>query len=89
MATELPLLVEEYNLDTDGRDTLNAYVVGLQDWVAGILDWHSLCGRYNESALLRRYRRPPQWSAGPTGLGTAAVRITSMRLGAFENITIG
>jgi germacradienol/geosmin synthase len=53
-ASELPLLAEEYGLDTDAREALDAYVVGLQDWMSGILDWHMLCGRYEESALRRR-----------------------------------
>jgi len=51
----------------------------MQDWMAGILDWHMLTGRYPESALRRRYacglndRRTPQRQlGGPTGLGTSA-----------------
>jgi germacradienol/geosmin synthase len=72
IATELPVLVDDFNLDADAREALDAYVVGLQDWVAGILDWHMLTGRYGESALRRRYRTPPQRFGGPTGLGTSA-----------------
>jgi germacradienol/geosmin synthase len=72
IATELPVLVDDFDLDADAREALDAYVVGLQDWVAGILDWHMLTGRYGESALRRRYRTPPQCCGGPTGLGTSA-----------------
>jgi germacradienol/geosmin synthase len=72
IATELPVLINDFNLDTDAREALDAYVVGLQDWMAGILDWHMLTGRYGESALRRRYRTPPQRFSGPTGLGTSA-----------------
>jgi germacradienol/geosmin synthase len=72
IATELPVLVDDFDLDADAREALDAYVVGLQDWVAGILDWHMLTGRYGESALRRRYRTPPQRFGGPTGLGTSA-----------------
>lgn len=82
IATELPVLVDEFNLDADARDALDAYVVGLQDWMAGILDWHMLTGRYPESALRRRYplgsndrRTPPRRFGGPTGLGTSAALI--------------
>ncbi|MGH3939303.1 MAG: family 2 encapsulin nanocompartment cargo protein terpene cyclase [Pseudonocardiaceae bacterium] len=57
IVTELPFLAEEYNLDTHARDALNAYVVGMQDWMAGILDWHRLCGRYDEVALRRNQQR--------------------------------
>lgn len=79
IATELPLLPGNFNLDADARETLDAYVVRLQDWMAGILDWHILTGRYDESALRRRYRTPPQWLSGPTGLGTSASRVRSSR----------
>jgi germacradienol/geosmin synthase len=75
IATELPLVADDFNLGADSRDALDAYVVGLQDWVAGILDWHRLCGRYNEPALRRRYRTPSQRVGGPTGLGTSATVI--------------
>jgi germacradienol/geosmin synthase len=72
IATELPLVVEDFDLDADGRAALDAYVVGMQDWMAGILDWHILCGRYGEAALKRRYRTSPQRVGSPTGLGTSA-----------------
>jgi germacradienol/geosmin synthase len=82
IATELPVLVDDFDLDADAREALDAYVVGLQDWVAGILDWHMLSGRYPESALRRRYslglddrRKPPYRLGGPTGRGTSATLI--------------
>ncbi|MGH3922899.1 MAG: terpene synthase family protein, partial [Pseudonocardiaceae bacterium] len=75
IATELPVLVDEFDLDADAREALDAYVVGLQDWMAGILDWHILTRRYGESALRRRYRTPPQRFGGPSGLGTSATVI--------------
>jgi germacradienol/geosmin synthase len=78
IATELPTLADNFNLDADAREALDAYVVGLQDWVAGILDWHMLSGRYPESALRRRYRRPAQRLGGPTGLGTSAALMKAM-----------
>ncbi|MBV9143862.1 MAG: germacradienol/geosmin synthase [Pseudonocardiales bacterium] len=89
IATELPALADDFNLDADAREALDAYVEGLQDWVAGILDWHMLTSRYPESALRRRYalglndrRTLPQRLGGPTGLGTSATLIdllSSMR----------
>jgi germacradienol/geosmin synthase len=75
IATELPVLVDGFDLDADAREALDAYVVGLQDWMAGILDWHILTRRYGESALRRRYRTPPQRFGGPSGLGTSATVI--------------
>ena len=87
IATELPLVAEDFNLDAEAREALDAYVVGLQDWVAGILDWHRLCGRYNEPALRRRYRTPPRRFGGPTGLGTSTT-VTGL-LSSMEVISIG
>jgi germacradienol/geosmin synthase len=78
IATELPPLAGDFNLDADAREALHAYVVGLQDWVAGILDWHRLTGRYDESALRQRYRMPTRLLSGPTGLGTSAARIGAL-----------
>jgi germacradienol/geosmin synthase len=78
IATELPVLADEFNLAEQARETLSAYVEGLQDWVAGILDWHRLSGRYDETALLRRYRKPPQQFDRPSGLGTSAIRLASL-----------
>ncbi|MGH3784831.1 MAG: terpene synthase family protein [Pseudonocardiaceae bacterium] len=75
LATELPFVVEDLGLDADAREALDEYVVGLQDWMAGILDWHMLTGRYPEAALRRRYRRPPPGLGGPTGLGTSVAVI--------------
>ena len=70
--TELPFVANEFGLGADARHALDAYLVGLQDWMAGILTWHMVTGRYGESAVRRRYRRPLRWAGGPTGLGTSA-----------------
>jgi germacradienol/geosmin synthase len=93
VATELPVLCDDYALDGPARATLNGYVVELQNWMAGILSWHLGCHRYEE-AELRRPARPeaapaastaPAASApetvrgfGPTGIGTGAARIAAL-----------
>ncbi|MCS0636741.1 germacradienol/geosmin synthase [Streptomyces sp. LP05-1] len=72
---ELPSLAERFGLDERGRAALDAYVGELQDWLAGILNWHRGARRYRAedvyagagTALWRGHR-------GPTGLGTAAAR---------------
>jgi germacradienol/geosmin synthase len=79
IATELPVIVEEFQLDAAAREALDGYVMGLQGWMAGILDWHRATGRYDESAVRRRYRRPPPGPGGPTGLGTSATLISGLR----------
>jgi germacradienol/geosmin synthase len=87
IATELPFIANDFNLDADARETLDTYVMGLQDWMAGILDWHMLCGRYDELALRRRYRTSPQRFSGPTGLGTSAAVIKLLNnMGAIGSI---
>ena len=75
VATELSFVADEVGLDAHARDALDEYVVGLQDWMAGILDWHMLSGRYPESALRQRYRKPAERLGGPTGLGSSAAVI--------------
>lgn len=40
---ELPLLYEDFSLDKAGRAALDAYVHELEDWLAGILNWHRGC----------------------------------------------
>lgn len=79
IATDLPVIVEEFQLETAAREALDDHVVGLQDWMAGILDWHMASGRYPEPALRRRYQKKPQRLGGPTGLGTSATVISGLR----------
>jgi germacradienol/geosmin synthase len=79
IATELPVVIEEFNLTANAREALRAYVGELQDWIVGIFDWHMLSGRYDESALRHRYRKPSQRPDGPSGLGTSATFISGLR----------
>jgi germacradienol/geosmin synthase len=79
LATDLPSVVDSFELGEDDRATLQAWVVSLQDWMAGILDWHRLTGRYDEDGLRRSSTAgggiATTLPAGPTGLGTSAARI--------------
>jgi germacradienol/geosmin synthase len=79
IAMELPLVVDEFGLDAAARAAVDSYVAGLQDWMAGILDWHMLSGRYAEPVLRRRYRRKPPRLGGPTGLGSSANFVSNVR----------
>lgn len=82
VATDLPVLADELGLDEEAREGLDAYVEGLQSWLAGVLDWHVMTGRYDEATLRRRYGTlsPQSWRR-PTGLGTSAARIVPERIG--------
>lgn len=53
LAEDLPALVADLALDAEARAALDAYVEGLKDWMAGILDWHILSRRYPEPELQR------------------------------------
>lgn len=74
---EVPLLYVEFGLDAEGRAAFEAYLRELEDWLAGILNWHRKVRRYGAedvhrgsgTALLRR---------GPTGLGTSAARVAGL-----------
>jgi germacradienol/geosmin synthase len=83
VATELPALLGELQLEEPGRTNLLGYVEGLQDWMAGVLNWHRETERYKESGLRykkSRLQEPPvqRWSFGPAGLGTAAARVGAL-----------
>ncbi|HWC83691.1 MAG TPA: germacradienol/geosmin synthase [Pseudonocardiaceae bacterium] len=75
LAVELPALFDEFDLDEEARTTLTGYAAELQDWMAGILTWHRDCRRYTESELRHHPVIGTPFGA-PTGLGTAALRLT-------------
>ncbi len=65
-----------WNFDQPARQDLDAYVTRLQDWMAGILNWHRECDRHTEPGLLRRYGPGPYLLPGAvSGLGIAAALI--------------
>ncbi|WP_245641780.1 terpene synthase family protein [Nonomuraea candida] len=75
VAHELPIVCDDFGLDAAARADVAAYVGELHDWLAGILNWHRGCFRYDEPTLLRQHRRPPWRLGGPSGLGTSAALI--------------
>lgn len=70
LANDLPPLIADFDLDAEARAALDAYVVGMQDWMAGILDWHIISRRYPEAELQRHRAKAfgPLGSALPAGL---------------------
>lgn len=81
LATDLPALVERLKLDEAARAALGRYVEGLQDWLAGILDWHRLTGRYDES-FLRAHHSPPGMAAAQAAGAAAAGAKDALRAAA-------
>lgn len=78
VAVGLPALFEEFDLGPETRDALNTYVAELQDWMAGILNWHREVVRYHDADLAKHFGHRqivPQTPYGPTGLGTSSTRI--------------
>ncbi|REE95830.1 terpene synthase family protein [Thermomonospora umbrina] len=75
VATGLPALFEEADLDETVRAALRRHADELKDWMSGILEWHVRCARYFEDELIRTYRPVrPTLPFAPSGLGTSAAR---------------
>ncbi|MET8634008.1 germacradienol/geosmin synthase Cyc2 [Streptomyces sp. NPDC004096] len=51
---ELPVLCEDFELPEQACATLQGYVVELQNYMSGILNWHRGCHRYGADDLARR-----------------------------------
>ncbi|WP_330333342.1 germacradienol/geosmin synthase [Streptomyces sp. NBC_00536] len=66
--TQLPLLYDDWKLDKEARAGLDAYVHELQDWLAGILNWHQKVKRYREEDL----HPLPEALGGDIGLGSGS-----------------
>jgi germacradienol/geosmin synthase len=77
IAHDLPVLFDNFQLSGQARRTLLDYADELQDWMAGILEWHRACRRYREPELIERYATDAPtlmaWVT-PSGLGTSAAR---------------
>ncbi|WP_151481811.1 germacradienol/geosmin synthase Cyc2 [Streptomyces albicerus] len=53
-AHEFPVLYEDFELSEEAREIMQGYVVELQNYMAGILNWHRGCRRYGAADLARR-----------------------------------
>jgi germacradienol/geosmin synthase len=75
---ELPALFDEFGLRPPEREKVRTYVRGLQDRMAGDLQWAQVTGRYASAGPgdLPVAGRPP---GRPVGLGTSAARIEAFR----------
>ena len=79
--TEVAFVADSFELDDESRASLAGWIEMMQDWLAGILCWHQMTGRYKEP-VLKRTRTPGAVIAAassafaPTGLGTSAARFS-------------
>ena len=78
VATELPALFDDFNLDPSTRKKLLGYVEKLENWMCGIVRWHTTVDRYKEFELRNSVSPVVRLLSGPTGLGTSAARISSL-----------
>jgi germacradienol/geosmin synthase len=78
VATELPALFDDFNLDQSTRKKLLGYVEKLENWMCGIVRWHKTVDRYKEFELRNSASPVVRLLSGPTGLGTSAARISSL-----------
>ncbi|MDR3079597.1 MAG: germacradienol/geosmin synthase, partial [Streptomyces sp.] len=51
---ELPVLCDDFELPDEARATMEGYVVELQNYMSGILNWHRGGHRYGAADLARR-----------------------------------
>ncbi|MER6379061.1 germacradienol/geosmin synthase Cyc2 [Streptomyces sp. NPDC001250] len=54
IAHELPLLHDDFELSEQARAAMDGYVLDLQNWLAGNLNWHRQVDRYKAEWLGRR-----------------------------------
>ncbi|MEU6477621.1 germacradienol/geosmin synthase Cyc2 [Streptomyces sp. NPDC047017] len=54
VAHELPIVCDDFELSEQARAALRGYVTDLQNWMAGILNWHASVNRYKAEWLARR-----------------------------------
>ncbi|MEV7090690.1 terpene synthase family protein [Streptomyces sp. NPDC093085] len=87
VADELPVLYEDFGLDEEARAAVGGYVRELENWLAGVLNWHHGCRRYKEHEILEDLRREREHSgiarwAVPvaSGLGAGALGVSAARV---------
>lgn len=74
LETGLPVLYEDLGASEETRAALDGYVRDLQNWMAGILNWHLHVRRYGATELAEDAGGPGLPGGAPVGLGTSAAR---------------
>lgn len=78
VATELPTLFDDFNLDESACEKLLGYVEKLEHWMCGVLRWHITVDRYKQFELRNSASPIVRLLNGPRGLGTSAAHIGSL-----------
>jgi germacradienol/geosmin synthase len=76
LAAELPVVLDELDLDNTARANIRTYITGLQNWMSGVLLWNEAVDRYKEVEL-RKTRKLGHQAGRLAGLGTSAARLAS------------
>lgn len=91
VSAELPVMSDDFDLGEEARAALAHYVTEVENWTAGVLNWHRNTRRYDDASLAGRYRKgidavhvPAGATSarlsglGPTGVGTAGARLAAL-----------
>ncbi|HEY3683956.1 MAG TPA: germacradienol/geosmin synthase [Streptosporangiaceae bacterium] len=75
-SVDLPAMCDELDLAPPVRAALSRRAGEMADWMAGILEWHRKCARYQEHELIRTRseRAALAHRFVPGGIGTSAAR---------------
>lgn len=79
--SELPTLIEQFELSSKAKESLLKYVESIQNWIAGVAHWHFVVPRYIN---LREHPHPTTGQpipSVPVGLGSFGARIHPQRTG--------
>ncbi|CAL9616529.1 germacradienol/geosmin synthase Cyc2 [Streptomyces sp. enrichment culture] len=74
VAHELPVVYDDFQLSEEARSIMHGYVTDLQNWMAGILNWHRNVPRYKAEYLAGRTHGflPDRIPAAPVPTSIAA-----------------
>jgi germacradienol/geosmin synthase len=79
VAEQLPVVLDDLDLDPRARAGVAGWLRDLEHWIAGVVHWHARTARYPEQELFARYggglvgAGGTAFPPGPTGLGTGSL----------------
>ena len=97
LSSELPSVVERFELDDAARAALAERVESIQNWVAGMFDWTLMSARYAPAHVERRYAAErevavepaaPAGFARPSGRGTDSACVAARLSSTMEQASL-